>query len=181
MGHETNASSASGHYNAGATPCSSASSRTGRKSNRMNPDKDKSKSKRHAGRQQRRDHETPRDCLSNSQTCWYLSRIMRCTTLVEQTRSRANKSGLVLPHNLSLTSWKEVRRGSFDVVCLVCPCRAGTRTTRVSPQRRRTTAVSSPTGRPVVATITTTTIVAAEECRVRIHVTRALSSRSVFT
>ena len=59
LGSETIASSAaSGHYNAGATPCSSASSRAGRKSNRINADKDKVKSKRHAGRQQRRDHET---------------------------------------------------------------------------------------------------------------------------
>ena len=53
MGNETSAS-ASGHYHQ-VTPNSSASNRAGRKSNRSNHEKDKGKSKRHAGRQQRRD------------------------------------------------------------------------------------------------------------------------------
>ena len=53
IGNETK-TSASGHYHA-VTPTSSASTRAGRKSNRSNLEKDKGKSKRHAGRQQRRD------------------------------------------------------------------------------------------------------------------------------
>ena len=68
MGNETNAS-VSGHYHA-VTPTSSASNRAGRKSNRNNLEKDKGKSKRHAGRQQRRDvmriFPTPLPKLSSS-------------------------------------------------------------------------------------------------------------------
>ena len=143
MGNETNAS-VSGHYHA-VTPTSSASNRAGRKSNRNNLEKDKGKSKRHAGRQQRRD-------------------VMRIFLTPLPKLSIYRYSSL---SKIEEWVWKV-----WVYICAVCPCRVGIQTTRVSPRLRRTTAALCLTVHPWAATITTTITIfeaVVEECRVRFH------------
>ena len=122
---------------------SSSSTRAGRKSNRNNLEKDKGKSKRHAGRQQRRD-----------------------------VKMKIN-SDTFPEHRLLLEPTFKLDFHNFiSFVCnlAVCPCRVGIQMIRVSPRCLRTTVAPCLTALPPAATCTTTiTMFVAAECRVRFH------------